>query len=122
DSIEIYIDADASKNTSYDKKNDFHLIYRLYDKKISLGKFSPRYGINQIRQKMLKTKTGYSLETSIPWTTLKIKPIAGRHIGFDVQVNDDDTGHERDGKMAWNAKSDNSWTNPRLFGELILIN
>ncbi len=122
DSIEIYIDADASKNTSYDKKNDFHLIYRLHDQKISLGKFSPRHGINHIRQKMLKTKTGYSLETSIPWATLKTKPVAGRRIGFDIQVNDDDTGHERDGKMAWNARSDHSWTNPRLFGELVLIN
>jgi len=122
DSVEIYIDADGSKNSQYDHKNDFHLIYRLNDRQISLGKSTPRHGINQIRQKMLKTKTGYNLETSIPWATLNIRPTTGKRLGFDVHINDDDTGQERDGKMAWNAKSDQSWRNPRLFGELVLIN
>ncbi|HIP81169.1 MAG TPA: hypothetical protein EYH16_02005, partial [Leucothrix mucor] len=63
---------------------------------------------------------GYSLETAIPWKTLGVKPIAGRVIGIDVQINDDDNGKERDGKIAWHAKKDNSWKSPQTFGRLVL--
>ncbi len=120
DSIEIYIDADRSKHAKYDRKNDFQLTYRLHDRQVSVGQFSPRRGINNIRQKMVKTRNGYTLETAIPWATLNTRPRAGMRIGFDVQINDDDTGRERDGKMAWSAKHDSSWKNPQMFGELLL--
>jgi hypothetical protein len=46
--------------------------------------------------------------------------VAGRAIGIDVQINDDDSGNERDGKLAWHAKNDQSWKNPQAFGKLIL--
>ena len=36
--------------------------------------------------------------------------------GLDVQVNDDDGGGDRDSKLTWNAKTDNAWENPRVFG------
>jgi len=48
-------------------------------------------------------------------------PIATK-FGFDVQVNDDDDGGNRDSKWAWFAPigDDSSWFNPSLFGQAIL--
>jgi hypothetical protein len=120
DSIELYIDADGSRSSKFDGKNDFHFIYRWKDKSVNLSRNSPRKDNLGIQQTMTRTNKGYSLETAIPWKTLGVKPVAGRSIGIDVQVNDDDSGKERDGKLSWHAKNDNSWTNPRNFGQLIL--
>jgi hypothetical protein len=120
DSIEIYIDADGSRSSKFDGKNDFHFIYRWKDKNVNLSKSSPRRSNLGIQQTMTRTNKGYSLETAIPWRTLGVKPIAGKSIGIDVQVNDDDTGNNRDGKLSWHAKSNDSWSNPRNFGQLVL--
>jgi uncharacterized protein YbaA (DUF1428 family) len=120
DSIELYIDADGSRSSKFDGKNDFHFIYRWKDKSVNLSRNSPRKDNLGIQQTMTRTNKGYSLETAIPWKTLGVKPTAGNSIGIDVQVNDDDSGRERDGKLSWHAKNDNSWTNPRNFGRLVL--
>jgi len=69
---------------------------------------------------MTRTNQGYILETAIPWSTLGVKPVAGKSIGIDVQVNDDDSGRDRDGKLSWHAKNDNSWKDPSNFGRLVL--
>jgi hypothetical protein len=47
---------------------------------------------------------------------LKAKCAPGVSIGFDVQVNDDDGGGQRDSKLAWNAVEDDAWQNTRAFG------
>ena len=120
DSIEIFIDADGSRLASYDKKNDFMFMYRWKDYGIGLGKNSPRRNTGGIKQKMSKLHNGYVLETSIPWNVLGVRPMPGRSIGIDIQINDDDDGNQRDGKLAWKAKEDNSWNNPQLFGQLVL--
>ncbi len=120
DSIELYIDADGSRSNKYDGKNDFHFIYRWKDKNVNLSKSSPHKRNLDIQQTMTRTNKGYSLETAIPWRTLGVKPVAGNSIGIDVQVNDDDTGNGRDGKLSWHAKNNNSWSNPRNFGQLVL--
>ena len=69
---------------------------------------------------MIRTDNGYTLETAIPWKTLGVKPVAGKTIGIDVQINDDDSGDGRDGKLAWFAKNDNAWRNPQNFGRVKL--
>ena len=120
DSVEIYIDADGSRSAKFDGKNDFHLIYRWKDKNVNLSKNSPHKANLGIRQTMTRTNKGYTLETSIPWSTLGVRPVAGNTIGIDIQINDDDSGHERDGKLAWFSKNDNAWKNPRNFGRVKL--
>jgi len=121
DSIEIFVDADGSRTNTFDGKNDFHFIYRWQDNNVNLGNTSPRRGGSLgIKQTMTRTDNGYTLETSIPWSTLGVKPIAGKLIGIDIQINDDDSGQDRDGKLAWHAKQDQSWKNPQTFGRLIL--
>jgi hypothetical protein len=120
DSIEIFIDADGSRNAKFDGINDFHLIYRWKDRNVNLSSNSPRRRTLGIKQTMTRTNKGYTLETSIPWTTLGVQPKAGKAIGIDIQINDDDSGKGRDGKLAWHAKNDLSWKNPRNFGRLVL--
>ena len=121
DSIEIFVDADGSRSNKFDGKNDFHFIYRWQDRNVSLSNSSPRRGRSLgIKQTMTRTDRGYTLETSIPWSTLGVRPVAGKNIGIDIQINDDDSGRGRDGKLAWHAKSDQSWKNPQMFGKLVL--
>ena len=120
DSIEIYIDADGSRSSKFDGKNDFHFIYRWKDRNVNLSRNSPHKRMLGIRQTMIRTDKGYTLETAIPWRTLGVRPKAGNRIGIDVQINDDDSGNGRDGKLAWYSKNDNAWANPQNFGRLIL--
>ncbi len=120
DSIELYIDADGSRSPRFDGKNDFHFIYRWKDGSVNMSKNSAHRRHLNIQQTMVRTDRGYTLETAIPWRTLGVKPVAGHMIGIDVQINDDDNGKERDGKLAWHSKNDKAWQNPRNFGRLIL--
>ncbi len=120
DSIELFIDADGSKTAAYDGNNDFQFIYRWHDRNIGLGANSPKRKLHGIKHKVAKFSQGYSLTTSIPWKALGVKPHNGKRFGIDIHVNDDDNGKHRDGKLAWNAKSDHSWKSPRMFGEVVL--
>ncbi|CAA6814812.1 MAG: cellulose-binding domain protein [uncultured Thiotrichaceae bacterium] len=120
DSVEIYIDADASRSATYDGKNDFQLTYRMHDKQLSVGGNSASRNMRGVKQEMVKKADGYHLKTAIPWQALNVKPAAGRRVGFDVQINDDDTGNSRDAKLSWNANVDKAWKNPQMFGQLVL--
>ena len=120
DSIEVYLDADGSRGESYDEFNDYHLSFRLGDSKISIGGKTPKEDIKAIKYSMRQTPSGYQLDVTIPWSTLRVVPRTEHVIGFDIQVNDDDNGNERDAKISWNANSDTAWKNPQVFGQLVL--
>ena len=120
DSIEIYIDADASRGEVYDEFNDYHLSFRLGDGNISIGSKTPKEDIQEIKYSMRQNPSGYQLDIAIPWTTLRTIPKPEHVLGFGIQVNDDDNGNSRDAKISWNAESDTAWKNPRVLGELIL--
>jgi hypothetical protein len=122
DSIEIFVDADGSRNSSFDGRNDFHFIFRWRDNQVNLSQSSPRRPNIGILQTMNRTVNGYTLEASIPWSTLGVIPQQGSIIGLEVQVNDDDTGSERDGKLAWFSRNDTAWKNPQNFGRMLLGN
>ena len=120
DSIEIYIDADASRNESYDNYNDFQLSFSLGNSSINAGVTTPKDKLDTIKFSTRKLPSGYQLEAAIPWSTLNIVPTAEHAIGFDIQINDDDNGDARDAKISWNANVDQAWKNPQVFGQLIL--
>ncbi len=124
DSIEIYLDLDNSRRKKYDGNNDLKLSFRMKDKTVTIDGIKPslhsRKIANNIGFVMTALPKGYRLEAAIPWEILKVKPRLNQHIGFEVQVNDDDTGKNRDGKIAWNAKVDKAWKNPKMFGGLVL--
>ncbi|RTZ63149.1 MAG: hypothetical protein DSZ29_07370 [Aquificaceae bacterium] len=120
DSIEIYLDMDSSRRKSFDGKNDIKLSYRMKDKKVHIDGIESKTISNAITFTMKPIPNGYRLETAIPWAVFKIKPRNNQRIGFEVEVNDDDSGKQRDGKIAWNAKVDKAWKNPKMFGEIVL--
>ncbi len=120
DSIEVYIDADGSRNASFDRKNDFHFIFRWKDNKVSLSSNSAGHGNMGIQQTMTRSDHGMILEASIPWRSLGVRPSSGHKLGLDIQINDDDNGNQRDTKIAWHSTDDEAWKNPQKFGRLVL--
>lgn len=111
DGIEIYIDGNNDKATTYDA-NDFQFIVR-YDASIILeGHDKSTVGI---QAKSTENNTGYVMEVKIPWTTVGVSPSTGKQLGVDFHVNDSDAAL-RDGKITWFATEDLSYDNPSTFG------
>ncbi len=118
DSVEIYLDGDDSKASSY-TADDYQLVIGWNDVNVveAHGKSVP----NVVFAKQ-DVPGGYQMEIRVPWTSVNAQPaISWRTIGLDVHVNDDDDGGRRDGKVAWNSDFDSSWTDPRTFGALRLL-
>lgn len=120
DAVEVYLDADGSMNTQYDQRNDFHFIFSLKDGKVALGKNSPPVSSVPMNHAITRSANGYVLEVTLPWSALRVVPRPGQRMGLDVHVDDDDDGGDRDGKLTWKARQDESWRNPSLFGGVIL--
>ncbi len=113
DGVEIYIDADNSKNQFYDE-NDYQITVGWNDNNVIVdtkGNLGP--GASAF---VLDTEKGYDVEVSIPWSALKVTPQEGLFTGVDIHVIDDDTGGGRSGKLAWFTDIDESYRNPALFG------
>ncbi len=121
DSVELYFDTDHSRNNKYDGENDFSLNFRIGDKLPTLSGASKKIDVSQMKHQIHKYVWGYQFSATLPWKSLGINPKHQQKIGFDIQINDDDTGGSRDAKIAWNAKSDSAWKNPQVFGELVLL-
>jgi xyloglucan-specific exo-beta-1,4-glucanase len=113
DSVEIYIDADNSKLTAYDGINDYQYIFRWNDTTVYETKLNNTAGITFAQATLTD---GYRMEIQIPLSTLGVTPGSGTKIGFEVQINDDDDGGERDGKKAWWGIDDTAWSDPSKFG------
>lgn len=120
DAVEIYLDADGSRNSQYDQRNDFHFIFSLKDGKVALGKNSPQTERVPMNHNISRAEQGYILEVTLPWSALRTTPYPGQRLGLDIHVDDDDSGGERDGKLTWKAQQDEAWQNPALFGGAIL--
>ncbi|MGB1009699.1 MAG: sugar-binding protein [Thiolinea sp.] len=117
DSIEVFIDADASRQQRYDQFNDFHLLYRWRDKRLVLGSNSQNIGVAHQSQHV---NGHYVLDMKIPWGVMRVRPRPGHRLGIDVHVNDDDDGQGREGKLTWFGKVDEAYRNPSVLGELVL--
>jgi Zn-dependent metalloprotease len=120
DCIEVFLDADNSKGSTYDNINDFQFFFRWGDP-MARGKMD--YAINEypeIEFDMSPTTSGYILECAIPWEVIGIVPDASSYIGFEVQINDDDNLGMRDTKISWYDKEDISYYNPSAFSSLNL--
>lgn len=115
DSVEIYIDGDHNKGTSYDGF-DRQFIKGWNDSAL----FESRSFTNGVQHAWTATAGGYSVEMAIPWSSLGITPSAGMLIGFDIANNDEDDGNGRQSQTVWAGESAN-WTDTSAFGELKLL-
>ncbi|MDA3928612.1 MAG: lamin tail domain-containing protein, partial [Prolixibacteraceae bacterium] len=116
DAIEIYIDINNDKLSSYDATD--------YQYTIAWGNqtINNNGPIDNFQFTIADTETGYILEIKMPWATLGLNnPKSGELLGFDVHIQDDDDGAERDNKLSWFTTIDQSWQNPSLFATAELV-
>ena len=117
DSVEVYIDGNDSKPTTYGA-NDFQYAFPWNGTTITESKHNATQGV-QFGQ--INIPGGYQMTMALPWSTLQVSsPTAGYYIGFDTMVNDADPVNTLLGKIAWWATTNNSWNNPSLFGNAVL--
>jgi len=141
DAIDIFWDGDGSFSQTYDQVDDYHLLIPMY--KLNQGTpnrsvrpngtvdFSGRFGVGSnsvaipaeaIEYAMCECPALNTYELRLDMQALQI-PV-DRSFGFDVQMNDDADGGDRDHKFGWfhpqapiNVLSfDETWRNPSFMG------
>lgn len=115
DVVEIFLDGDNSKGTSYDGLNDFQLGFRWNDANINVGGNS-KNNTTGIVKSMVQSGAGYVLEVAIPWTTIGVTPVIGNRMGIEVEIDDDDNSGTRDSQTAAFATGTTAWSSPSVFG------
>ena len=115
DSVEIFLDQNNAKTTSY--QADDYQIRINFDNEVTFD-----HGKSDgFKSATSKTSNGYLVEALIPLTA--ITPEAGKVLGFDLQVNNDEDGNgSRDSVSIWCDASGNSWQNISGIGNIILVN
>jgi len=118
DGIEIYIDGGNDKSNSYDA-NDHQYIFRWNDNNIYEYPGGNQNPIG-VTSGWSGTGSSYTYEMKIEWSAIGVSPAS--ILGFDVHINDDDTGgNQRDAKLTWTPLvADNAWQDPSVFGEILL--
>ncbi|WP_440237560.1 glycosyl hydrolase family 8, partial [Cytophaga sp.] len=117
DNIEVFFDIGNTKATTVGS-NYFQYMFRWNDATVTEANSKSTTGITFAHV----TKTGgYITEIRIPWSTVSNTPAVNQLVGFDVEVDDDDDGGTRDGKMSWYASADQAWTNPSYAGTAVLL-
>jgi uncharacterized protein YjdB len=114
DAVEVYIDANNNKLTSYDGLDN--QIIKNYNKSTVFTKFA----LSGLQHGWAAVSGGYTIELAVPWSSLGISsPAQGTTIGFDIGYNDDDNGGAREGQAVWNGTV-NNYQNTSGFGSLVL--
>lgn len=119
DAIELYIDGDNSKNTSYDN-NDYQLAFLRNDQTTIETGTNSAQNTTGIDHAFTNGTNSYTLEVSIPWSLFGVNPVTGYATGTDIHIVDDDNGDERDAKIAWADHDEIAWKNPSVFGTIYL--
>ncbi len=121
DAVEIYLDPDYSHGNFYDGINDYNFGICAADDSLHLGINSEDDTTGFLHDTVVGAG-GYVIEIAVPWaTTLGELPVAGSLVGFDVQIDDDDDGLLRDGKLSWHDPANGAWFDPSAMGTMRLI-
>ncbi len=139
DGVEIYFDGDYSHGDTYDGVNDTQITITVDD--VALADIGTSIPIDGTVFKVFLTDSGYNLEASFPLEALQIYPSEDRApildadgveipnsgiapnniIGFEVQINDNDSAGGRQTMLRWHSDDNDSWDNPSLFGQARLV-
>ncbi len=114
DSVEVYIDANHARTTTY-QADDRQFTKGWNDS--ALGGIGSQTGV---LHGWAAITGGYTIEMAIPWSNLGITPTANLTIGFDIGCNDDDNGSTtRENQLMWAGTASNS-SDTSSFGDLVL--
>ncbi len=123
DSVEVFVDIHNDKATSYVAGADDYQ-YRFNWERDKPGSVGADHGdVTGIDFRVVTTANGYAVEAAMPWTLLfqdKGGPSIGDFMGFEVQINDDDNGGDRDNQLDWFSTGNNAWSNPSTIGTVTL--
>ena len=130
DSVEIYIDANHGETATFEK-DDAQITIPANN--INLKNIEkPELGgtgdgaTTGTQVAVVETDDGWIVESAIPLKNDKwnIKLANGTIIGFNIHLNDDDDGGDRDHKLIWSLKDvdDQSWQNTTRFANLEFVN
>jgi hypothetical protein len=140
DNIEIYFDMDNSKNIHWPRNggwvqavdaaydtNDYQL--RLVPDVPFITNNTPKPGISisdtSVNQVYTRTEDGYQFILNIAWNGLLngFEPVAGKQIGFDVLLSDNDAtaSDANRNQITWNSPTAYPFNDPSLFGVLEFV-
>ncbi len=114
DGVEVFIDADNSKSDVYGE-NDYQFHFDWDSTSPTMGE-SKQNKTDGVRFAFARTDKGYRAEIKLPWSTLGAEPTVGARFGFDIHVNDDDDGGDRDTKLMGFTRHDVAWQEPKALG------
>lgn len=115
DSIEIFVDQNNGKTTSYEDDDGQYRI-NFNNVRTTAGHASE----DNFTSATKVVPGGYVVEAAISLDKIKVE--ANSMIGFDLQVNNDQDGGKRDSVFIWNDPTGLSYTNTSRFGVLQFIN
>jgi hypothetical protein len=122
DRVEIFIDGDNSKDAAQDGRNDEQYCFRWNHGvvEVPVEWYRSPTSLAGVQYVVVTTDSGYRIETKLPWTTMiGGSAQAGRLIGIDVMVDDDDDGGDTDSQIAWYATGGDPH-HPNLWGTALL--
>lgn len=113
DSVEIFVDQNNAKTAAYEDDDGQYRINFKNAKTVGGHASDSNY-----TSATKLVEGGYAVEAAIALDT--ISPAAGKLIGFDLQVNNDQDGGARDSVFTWNDPTGQSYANATRFGVLEL--
>ncbi len=114
DSLEVFIDENNHKSTSYEEDDKQYRIN--YDNEQS---FNGKKCVEEnVKSATKLTDDGYVVEAAFKWTD--ITPEVGVQVGLELQINDADDSGKRLGTLSWADKSGTGWSSPEVFGTILL--
>jgi hypothetical protein len=123
DRIEIFLDGDNSKNATQDGTNDYQYCFRWNRGvvEVPVEWYRSPTSLAGVQYGIVNTDSGYRVEVKLPWTTMiGGSAQAGRLIGIDVMIDDDDDSGDRDRQLAWYLPSGDPHR-PSMWGTALLI-
>ncbi len=129
DCVEFWFDLNNSKNSAYlPSETDEYQIMFLRDN-ATIHQVDHNDLLNGLDWAWTDTQTGYIFEVEMPWLTAfkwnekfgVFQPEFGQKLGFEVHVNDDDDGDDRDSNIGWFYEEDQAWTDPSTLGDMKMM-
>ncbi len=120
DRIEVFIDADNSKDAANDTIDDSQYCFRWNHGTVEtpVEWYRSPASLTGVQYAVITTASGYRHEIKLPWSAMIGGPAhEGQLIGIDVMINDDDDGGDRDSQIAWYGGTPhvpNSWGTARV--------
>jgi hypothetical protein len=110
DVLEMYFDINNEKGLTFSSKKHKFLFFSELEGSSS-----------EVKSAFFNTNDHtYNIEIRVPLSVFNKPLTAGRKIGFDFALSDNDNGFEQEKKIAWYANDSDIWLNPGLWGTLLL--